>query len=346
MNLFQYVKRYGNCSFSDVSFNEVDNIILSTIPYLPLEKVVGGFDKPAITLEEATNKMISIDFKKELKGIFYKNIYKLMKVLATTKRYQNLLLYNYVKEVDHVKQFGAITVKFPDNRIYVSYEGTDAAIIGWKEDACMTYQFPVPAQELALAYLKKTVKRKDKKVMIGGHSKGGNLAVYAAMEAPIIIQNKITTVYNNDGPGFLKEIVESKRYKRISKKIYKMVPEESVVGMLLYYEGFMKVIKSKRKSLLQHDPFHWQIEDTAFQETTLSNYSMRVSKRSKVWVECLHIHERERCVEDLFDTLSFSNVIVTYDFFSIGKSISAIREIKHLNEESKKNLIEAVKIIV
>jgi len=109
--------------------------------------------------------------------------------------------------------------------------------------------------------------------MLGGHSKGGNLAVYAAMESPSYLQRKIKVVYNNDGPGFLKEIVESKKYQKIKSKIYKIVPHESVVGMLLYYDGYMKSIKSKRKSLLQHDPFHWQVEGTSFVVDSLSEYS-------------------------------------------------------------------------
>ena len=346
MNLFQYAKKYGSYSFSEVPFNEVDNIVFTQIPYLPLNEIVGGFGEEPFTIELLVIRMSSFYFRKGLKGTFYKSVFILMKQFATSKRYQSLLVYNYVKEVDHNKQFGAITIKLPDNSIYVSYEGTDTAISGWKEDACMTYQFPIPAQELALRYLKRTISIHDKSIMLGGHSKGGNLAVYAAMESPSYLQRKIKVVYNNDGPGFLKEIVESKKYQKIKSKIYKIVPHESVVGMLLYYDGYMKSIKSKRKSLLQHDPFHWQISETSFTEDNLSNYSIRVHEKVKGWVEDLRVHERERCVEDLFDTLAFSDVLETYDFFSIGKSISTIREIRHLEESSKKNLWDAVKIIV
>ncbi len=346
MNLFHYVKKYAMYSFDEEPFNEIDNVILTQIPYLPLENMVLGFNKPALTINELVEKLIESNTKKKVKGIFCNRVYKLLLKMQKTKRYQNILCYHYKKIIDSEKQFGAITFKLPDGSIFVSYEGTNAAISGWKEDAYMTYRFPVPAQELALNYLKRTISRRDSAIRIGGHSKGGNLAVYAAMEASPSIQRRIIKIYNNDGPGFFKEIVDSDKYQRIVKKIYRIVPRESVVGMLLYHSGDVLVVKSKSKSLLQHDPFHWQIDGTSFAIDSLSEYSKRVSEKTRNWLETLRVQERKRCVEDFFDTLAFSDVVETYDFFSIGKSLATIREIKHLDEDSKKNLIAAVKIIV
>lgn len=346
MNLFHYVKKYGEFTFQEEPFNEIDNLVLSQMPYLPFENIVYGFSEPKITLLQAAEKMIIENRKKTIKGIFCNRIYKLLLLMQHSKRYKDILCYHYEKIIDKDKQFGAITLQLPDDSVFVAYEGTNAAISGWKEDAYMTYRFPVPAQVLARDYLKKTIERKDSKIRIGGHSKGGNLAVYAAMEAPLSIQRRIIKVYNNDGPGFLKEIVESKKYQKIAKKIYRIVPCQSVVGMLLYHSGDMLVVKSRSKSVLQHDPFHWQIDGTSFTIGVLSDYSRKVSEKTKKWVENIRIQEKERCVEDLFDTLAFSDVVETYDFFSIGKSISTIREILHLDDTSKKNLIEAIKIIV
>lgn len=346
MNLFHYVKNYGKYSFEEEPFNEIDNIILSIIPYLPLENIVPGFSKSRISLSQVVTKMQVEDRKKDIKGIFCNKVYKLLLHMKSTKRYKDILCYHYQKEIDKDKQFGAITLKLQDGSIFVAYEGTNAAISGWKEDAYMTYCFPVPAQVEALDYLKRTVGRKDTEIRIGGHSKGGNLAIYAAMEAPLGIQKKIIKIYDNDGPGFFKEVVESKKYQKIANYIYRIVPRESVVGMLLYHSNDALVVKSKSKSVLQHDPFHWQVEGNCFVIDSLSDYSKRVSERTKTWIEHLRVQERQRCVEDLFDTLAFSDVVETYDFFSIGKSISTLREIKHLDATSKKNLIEAVKIIV
>lgn len=348
MNLFHYVKKYGLSSFQEEPFNDIDNVLFSQLSYLPLDGIVEGFGERGISLKEVSSKLVEARRCRHivLKGIFYKKIFKLLTIMAEQERYQNISIYHYYKVIDHDRQFGAITLKLPDNSIYVSYEGTDANMSGWKEDACMTYQFPVPAQELAAQYLKKTVSRFDRVVRVGGHSKGGNLAIYAASEAPISIRKKILTVYSNDGPGFQKEFIESKKYQKIAKKIYRIVPCQSVVGMLLYHSGDMLVVKSKSKSVLQHDPFHWQIEGTSFILGILSDYSRKVSEKTKRWMENLRAQEKERCVEDLFDTIAFSDVVETYDFFSIGKSISTIREILHLEDSSKKNLIDAIKIII
>lgn len=346
MNLFHYVKKYGQYSFAEEPFNEVDNLVLVMIPYLPLEGIVFGFKRKAVSLQEVAEAMIERDTKKKIKGIFCNRVYKLVLQMKDTKRFKDIMCYHYKKVIDREKQFGAITMRLPDSSIFVAYEGTNSAISGWKEDAYMTYRFPVPAQVLALDYLKKTISINDAIVRIGGHSKGGNLAVYSAMESPLYLQKKIIKIYNNDGPGFFKEIVESPKYQNIVHKIYKIVPRESVVGMLLYSSGDVLVVKSKSKSLLQHDPFHWQLEGKSFVMDNLSDYSKRVSKKTKDWLENLRVQERKRCVEDFFDTLAFSDVVDTYDFFSLAKSFATIREIKHLEKSSKKNLMEAVKIIV
>lgn len=346
MNLFHYVKKYGQYSFEEEPFNEVDNLVLAMIPYLPLEGIVFGFKRKSVSIQQVAETMLERGTKKKIKGIFCNRVYKLVLQMKDAKRFKDIMCYHYKKVIDREKQFGAITMRLSDNSVFVAYEGTNSAISGWKEDAYMTYRFPVPAQVLALDYLKKTVSINDIKVRIGGHSKGGNLAVYSAMESPLYLQKKIIRIYNNDGPGFFKEIVESPKYQNIVHKIYKIVPRESVVGMLLYSSGDVLVVKSKSKSLLQHDPFHWQLEGKSFVMDNLSDYSKRVSKKTRDWLENLRVQERKRCVEDFFDTLAFSDVVNTYDFFSLAKSFATIREIKHLEKSSKKNLMEAVKIIV
>ena len=206
MNLFEYVKKYGNATFEEEAFNEVDNVILSQIPYLPLTDVVSGFGHRPISLEKVA-KLFDKKIKKRqtfLPVRFLKKVYKLLLIMSTMPRYKNILLYNYIKVVNHECQFGAITLRLPDKSVYIAYEGTDSSISGWHEDACMTYAFPIPAQELAANYLTRTLRILDNNVMVGGHSKGGNLAVYAALEAPFYLKNKIIKVYNNDGPGFFK----------------------------------------------------------------------------------------------------------------------------------------------
>ncbi len=345
MNLLHYVKQYGDCSWTEKKFTDIDNVIFSQLSYLPLEGIVGSDEIP---LREVL-RILEIEEKENavsLKAWFTKKVYRLLKEMGKTKRYQEVLFSHYVKVVNHDCQFGALTLTLPDKSIYVSYEGTDAAISGWREDACMTYQFPVPAQALAAQYLKKYLRFSHRTIRVGGHSKGGNLAIYAAMQAPFYLQKRIVNVYSNDGPGFTKKEIATKRYQKISKKIRKIVPQESVVGMLLYQPEELLIVKSKSKRFLQHDPFNWQLIDDHFIPETLSLYSRRVSERVKYWLETVEEEEKIKCVHSFFQTFDQAEVVSTYDLFSLGKTVRTVKEIRNIDSDSKKNLLEAFKSIV
>lgn len=348
MNMFDYVKKYGNYSFEDKPFNEVDNVIFSQIPYLPLKGVVSGFGHRPVTLSKAA-RMLEREVKKKrsiLPARFYKKVYRLFFLMKDTPRYKDLLLYNYIRIVDYDRQFGAITIKLPDDTVYVSYEGTDCAISGWYEDARMTYSFPVPAQELAANYLSRTIRFLDKKIIIGGHSKGGNLAVYAALEAPFYMKNKIVKIYNNDGPGFFKEHFNSKKYQKLLPKIVKIVPRETVIGMFLYQSEDIEIVKSKSKRILQHDPFNWQISNDRFERDNLSDFSRNVSIKTNTWLAKLSSSEKERCLKDLFKAFDSSDIVETNQLYSLNKTKNFVKHLYHIDSESKENLIDVFKEMI
>ncbi len=346
MNLLHYVKKYGNCSWEEKAFTDIDNVIFSQLSYLPLEGIVGT---NSILLKEVA-RVLEMEEKAKAAALntwFSKKVYALLKEMAKTRRYQNILFSHYVKVIHHDCQFGAITLTLPDKSIYVSYEGTDDAISGWLEDACMVYQFPVPAQELAAQYLKKYFRFYHHTIRVGGHSKGGNLAVYAAMQAPFYLQKHIVAVYSNDGPGFTKRETLTKKYQKIAKKIHKIVPQESVVGMLLYHPGDLLIVKSKSKRFLQHDPFNWQVEDDHFvEESSLSPYSKKVSKRVQQWVEKVNEENKERCVTSLFQVFDGAEVSNTHDLLHLQKSIRTVQEIHRMSADTKKDLLDVFRAIV
>ncbi len=348
MNLFDYVKQYGSYTFDEEPFNDVDNVIFAQLSYLPLSGIVSGFGHRPVTLEKVA-KIFDKKIKNKQKFLtarFCKKIYKLLMVMYTTNRYKNILLYNYIQEIDYDRQFGAVTLRLPNNTVYVSYEGTDSSISGWYEDARMTYAFPIPAQMLALKYLKRTVRLLDQKVILGGHSKGGNLAIYAALEAPFYIKNKIVKVYNNDGPGFFKEQIDTKKYQKLIPKISKIVPCESVVGMFLYQGEDTIIIKSKRKRILQHDSFNWLIDGNHFVSDNLSDFSRKVSIKTNDWLNHLGKDKRRECIENLFEAFNSSNIINTYHLLSFTKAKSFFKQLYHIDVESKNNLIAVFKEMI
>ena len=183
-----------------------------------------------------------------------------MKLMANSKRYSGLKLSNYIDLYDEDKksQFAAFHIEIDDKYNYVAIRGTDMSIVGWQEDFRMAHEV-VPAQRYATRYLNRTV-TDNKKYYIGGHSKGGNLAVYAASMCHEDIQNKIENIFDNDGPGFLKDYLESESYKRIRGRIVRIVPEYCVIGMLLEHDLNPIIVGSNLDGIIQHDLMSWQVD--------------------------------------------------------------------------------------
>ena len=246
MNLFSYIDKYSDYSFEEVAFTEVDNVIMSMLSYLNLEGIVSknSFNPKSLSVigEEFFNKYP----KKEKHIRAIKNAIKILRYIKDTKRYRDLLLYNYEYKFSGDNQFGALTIEINKDLIYVSFEGTDHLIGGWKEDFMMSYMFPVPSQKLAINYINRRFLFTKKKIIIGGHSKGGNLALVAGMYANRLVKNKIISVYSNDGLGLLKEEFNSKKYKNIEEKLISIVPNYSVIGLMLNNRTDVEVIRSFR----------------------------------------------------------------------------------------------------
>ena len=264
-NVFDYLDWRGDLSFRHSPFNDVDNIIFSIIAYYPFDGIVGGgFGRAAVPLPEAAKKLYEAakdDEALQRLFTFGRRHLDFMLRLAGVPRYSGCRLCGYVNKVDveSEMQFAAITVMIPDTPAYVSFRGTDTAIIGWKEDFNMILNDTIPAQIEAAAYLNTAAKHIRGKINSGGHSKGGNLAVYAAAFCGRSVQRRIKNVYSNDAPGFNKKIVSSDQYKNIEKKICCYIPESSVVGLLFEYTKDYKVVKSSETGIMQHDPFSWEI---------------------------------------------------------------------------------------
>ena len=345
-NIYNYLRRNGQYSFKEKPFNEIDNLILSELSYLPFNGIVPSFNKGYITLKEAQNLFFDKYKVKDLKKI--SNLLKenmfLLKKMAESKRYCDALLYNYVKIVDYDRQFGALTIELSDKSIFVSFEGTDTSISGWQEDFELSYKFPVSAQKLAGIYLNNTIRFFDRRVRIGGHSKGGNLAIAASMNSNYLVRRKIINIYNNDGPGFLKKEIESRRYQNIKDRIIMIVPSQSVVGMMLYHSNNYKVVKSTSRGLFQHDGFSWCCDDEGFIEANLSKSSKATEKYLIDWVDTILPDEKEACVTELFKLFKDNNISDTSEIGFVN-SLKLINGFRKMSKRERKNLIDVVKII-
>lgn len=342
-----YLKKYGQYTFLEKEFNEVDASILSLISYVNFSDIVPGINEGKILLKEATEQFFNKYSKKEIEEniIPVQNVIYLLQKLSSTNRYKNLLLYNYIYEVTFDMQFGALCIKLPNKSVFISYEGTDNYISGWKEDFMMSYTFPTNAQIEAVNYINEVIGLFSNKVYVGGHSKGGNLALLASMYCKMIAKHKIKRIYNFDGPGLRKREFESKEYNKTLPKLITYVPKKSLVGMLLRHSDNYIVVDSKDKGLMQHDITTWIVQDDMFKREKISDFSKKVEKGVTSWLDKLDDKKRERFVTSLFSILKKAEV---HDLNQFKKSkfdsmIKILKETKNLDKETRSMILNCLK---
>ena len=342
MNIIDYIKKNKDKTFKELPFNEIDDLIYALLPYIDFTNIVPAFKSKKVTLKEVALKLRGK--KKDFRGMFIGNTFKMLEIMKDSRRYQDTLLYNYMKVVNSDMQFGAITMKLPDYSIYVAFAGTDTSIIGWEEDFKMTYLYPGASQKYASIYLNKAIGLLDKKVRVGGHSKGGNLAICAVMNSHFWIRKKVKKINNFDGPGFLKKEIESKVYQKIEPRIKMYVPKESIIGMLFYNTLDYVVIKSKGLSILQHDAFNWQCKNTEFIRDSQSKRSKALQQKLTKKLEELTLDERTLLVNNLFNIFKNNNIKDTKEI-KVKEIFKLIKEFKKLDKETQNLLTELLIII-
>ena len=336
MNLIDYVKKYGNFSFSKKKFNEIDNLVFSSLSYI-------DFDENKIK-ENNTLEYIGKDYlnkKIKVKDLILakRDAYELLEVIVDKKRYKDVRIRNYIYKADYNMQFKAMTFVISSNLNYISFEGTDELISGWIEDFSLAYMFPTPSQKLAVKYVNDNVKIFGPKVIIGGHSKGGNLALVSAMYMKKIKRLKLKYVYNNDGPGLRDNEFESLEYKSIKSRYKHIIPHSSIVGILLKDSNYF-VIRSKKNNAIGHSLNTWLVDDDKLIQTDLSKRSTKIKNNLDKW-RLMHSDDDFRClVEDLFNILRDSDIDTLNNMKNIKNIISIIKKIKYLDKDTKEILKE------
>ena len=231
---------------------------------------------------------------------------ELLACAVSSPRLRGTRLCNYVSETDEEqeKQFSACTLKLPNGECYISFRGTDNSLVGWKEDLNMAFETNVPSQVRAVEYLEAVAKSTRAPLYLGGHSKGGNLAVYAAAHCRPSTYKRVARVFSHDGPGFTAEALASADYSRVGEKLSKTVPESSLIGMMFEQQEDYAVVRSTQVGAMQHDPFSWVVDGTAFvQADDMSRSAVYVDQSLNQWVSSMSHEEREGFVNALFSVL-------------------------------------------
>lgn len=343
-NIFDYIDWRGDLSFSQAPFNEIDNLILSRISYFPFD---GLFDESEnITVKKAYERFQNL----KLEGIhmLQKEDTDLFPAVAKSNRFGNLYIKRFVskRDIEVEKQFSAITFLLDDGTVYVAYRGTDNTLIGWKEDFNMSFMESVPSQEEAKEYLNKVGYEVEGKLRIGGHSKGGNLAVYAAAFCDKELKDRIIEIYNNDGPGFFDSIINTPEYQSVANMIHSYIPQTSIIGRMLRNEGTCTVVESTEFGVYQHSLYSWQVLGNKFiYKEQVTKESEFIDKSLKKWLMTVSSEQREKFWVAIFEIMSSTNRPTLYQMKSnwFDSSKKMVATYKSFDEETKAIFNETIK---
>lgn len=347
MNLFDYALKYGDMSFSEMPFNEVDNIVFSSLSYVNFNRIVSSGSYNKLTIREAFFKYFNLYSSDEVCILPVRNAIKLLGIIKDTKRYGDLFLYNYVYDANDEQQFSALTIEINPKLVYVSFEGTDHLVSGWKEDFMMAYKFPVSSHKKAIWYINKKFLFNDKQIILGGHSKGGNLALVAGMYCNFLIRNRIVNIYNNDGPGLLREQFYSNKYNCIRERLIHIVPNYSIFGLLLYHSDNYKVIKSSKKGIISHELFTWMVKDNSFVRAELDSFCASLDDEVLNWLNKYDRKIRKRFVLSLFDVFRRAKVVSFLEIVENKKIIfDLLDEYRDISDSDREMLKDFFSMII
>lgn len=344
--IIRYIEKYGHLTFKEKEFNEIDAAIFSIISYINFEGIVGEKNERIPVYLAFYLIQAKIRDKEIVKrGKFNKDVYSMFSKMAKCRRYKDLLLYGYVYKTGFSEQFGALSIILDDGTIVVSYEGTDDKIVGWREDCELAYKFPIAGEIDALKYLKKNVSLFTKKVILVGHSKGGHLALTTAMYTDLIRRKKIIGIYNFDGPGLRKEQIESKQYSKIENRLFHIVPNYSIVGLLLRHKDYI-CVKSIKKDINAHYSFYWVVQDDHFVRANISGLSKKLDKSIIIWLDHHDEGQREMIVNSVFNYLQDAGIETVSEMKRIKSIVSLAKNSKKLDKETKDLLLNFVQFNV
>ena len=348
--VLDYLKEYGDYTLEEKPFSEVDSLILSQFSYLKFDGMAPGpkDGRAAVSLEELMehekyDSMYADErYRKDNTALFL-GMYR-------SRRFRDTRIYNYVNQIDldNEMQFSAVTILLPNGICYVAFRGTDETIVGWKEDLNLAFSGPVPGQRMSVEYLECAAGTIEGDFYMGGHSKGGNLAVYAAMNCAKEVRDRILMIYDQDGPGFRPEVRKQGDYEGIAGRIRKTVPRSSLVGMLLYSDGEYEVVESKTIGLAQHNPYTWLVRDDTFQIVNEIHSGRKfMDEALNQWILSLSQEEMHIFVDTFYQVVLASETDNLIDFTANwAKSLHKIgTALKEIDPQTGKAIIQIMRAL-
>lgn len=356
-NIIDYLDWRGDLTLAASPFNEVDNLLLAELSFLDLEGIVPdvGQGGAGVGLRDAVTAYFQRNQGQDLSmGVLVPDqIPEMAEKMALSRRFSDMKLdcYHACLDTQREIQFAALTIDLGNRCLYLSFRGTDDTIVGWKEDFNMAFLPIVPSQKMAVDYIKAVAAQyPGRKLYIGGHSKGGNLTVYGSVFCGARIQRRILAIYNNDGPGFKESLVGRPEYQAVRDRIVSIVPQSSVVGMLLEHDDNYTVVKSNQQGIyFQHDGFSWEVLGAHFLHLDEISQGGRIHDQAiRSFLGEMDDQQRLAFVDALFEVLGSTNAKTLTELDADWmKSLSAmLRTYKELSKESRQMLMNAFKVLI
>ena len=336
-NILDYVKYYTEKSFDEVLFNQMDALVYSILVYLPVKNHESG------TKISELSKYVDLS---NVRGAVGPIAVDLLPTIENSKRYKNVRVFDFKKIENDEVQFGAVTFR-TKTKTFIAFEGTNSSVIGWVENFMLTSEYPTKTQLLAFDYINKSINDSDTRIFVGGHSKGGNLAMAAAMECDDKIFERIDKVYNFDGPGFRKQEFETDKFNRMNEKTINILPEGSLIGILMYNKNY-HFINADGVGFKEHYPTSWNTFGEFFEPAKQGKSSKHIQESLYKSVEELKEEEVKKLLSAFTSFFIRNNINNSSDIKNIkfDEFRALAKEIKDVDENTKKLFFDIVRVLI
>ncbi|MBQ7218032.1 MAG: DUF2974 domain-containing protein [Ruminococcus sp.] len=333
MNMMDYLDWRGDVTFEEKALNEVDSLILSTLSYLAMEGLVSEDDSLSPTIGELWRAYEASGCDQ---SAMIQDPGPLLKKAAGCARFERVVVSCFVNTVasEERVQFSAVTFRILPGLSYIAFRGTDNTIVGWREDCDFSFT-RTTGQIMATQYVERIAEMTDDALIVGGHSKGGNFAVYAAAFCdPAVRDTRIRSVYSNDGPGMMRELVETQEYHAILERTIQIIPESSVFGVVLSSRLPRKIIKSDEKFIYQHNPYSWEVLGSAFvRADERTHSSIFLDDIFRRWIDSLSAESLRDVFNTIFNAIEASGAVTVNElnenkFMTYGAILKAVAKVE------------------
>ncbi len=353
-DILDYIRMRGDLTFEESDFNSIDALILSQLCYNNIDGLVPSDFSSSIALSELIQLFKNApDYqeRRNLGAMVNELTLLLLEEAGKSRRFGQIKLSSFVNIIDEekIEQFSATTWEIQNKSYVISFRGTDDTLVAWYEDFNLGYMKEIPAQKAALSYVNEALKKLKGTFILTGHSKGGNLAVKAALAFSGKRSKKLKAVYNFDGPGFSKDFYQTKDFLQLEDKIHSFFPEFCVVGMMFEHTDNYMIVNCSKDGILMHDPFAWNVNGRAFEQAEkFDSKSLFFHESFNLWTKKMTEEQRKKFIDVFFSVMYASGARTNYEIdknkiVCAGKMLGKLAE---LSEDDRNAFLKAIKQLI